>query len=73
MTDIEFGLDSFGDVPTDDTGNLTSYGTAIRAVVDEAILADELAGFGPEVLVLSPPELRDAVIERLQRVEQDHG
>ena len=41
--------------------------------VDEAILADELAGFGPEVLVLSPPELRDAVIERLQRVEQDHG
>lgn len=41
--------------------------------VDEAILADELAGFGPEVLVLSPPELRDAVVERLQRVERDHG
>jgi proteasome accessory factor B len=41
--------------------------------VDEAILADELAGFGPEVLVLSPPELRDAVIERLQRTERDHG
>jgi len=41
--------------------------------VDEAILADELAGFGPEVLVLSPIELRDAVIERLQRVERDHG
>jgi proteasome accessory factor B len=41
--------------------------------VDEAILADELAGFGPEVLVLSPTELRDAVLERLQRVERDHG
>jgi proteasome accessory factor B len=41
--------------------------------VDQAILADELAGFGPEVLVLSPIELRDAVIERLQRVERDHG
>jgi len=41
--------------------------------VDEAILADELAGFGPEVLVLSPVELRDAVVERLQRVERDHG
>ncbi len=41
--------------------------------VDEAILADELAGFGPEVVVLSPPELRDAVIDRLQRTERDHG
>jgi proteasome accessory factor B len=41
--------------------------------VDDAILADDLAGFGPEVLVLSPPEVRDAVIERLERVERDHG
>ncbi|MEO5919609.1 MAG: WYL domain-containing protein [Pseudolysinimonas sp.] len=41
--------------------------------VDGAILADELAGFGPEVLVLSPTDLRDAVVERLQRVERDHG
>src|SRR5690606_28414361 len=41
--------------------------------VDLAILADELAGFGPEVLVLSPPELRDAVVERLARTERDHG
>lgn len=41
--------------------------------VDGAILADELAGFGPEVLVLSPPELRDAVVERLERTERDHG
>lgn len=41
--------------------------------VDAAILADELAGFGPEVLVLSPPELRAMVIERLERTEHDHG
>jgi proteasome accessory factor B len=41
--------------------------------VDAAILADELAGFGPEVLVLSPPELRAMVIERLERTERDHG
>ena len=34
--------------------------------VDMAILADELAGFGPEVLVVAPPELRAAVIERLE-------
>jgi proteasome accessory factor B len=36
--------------------------------VDMAILADELAGFGPEVLVLDPPELRAAVLERLEVV-----
>jgi proteasome accessory factor B len=41
--------------------------------VDANILADDLAGFGPEVLVLSPPELRDAVISRLERTAVDHG
>lgn len=41
--------------------------------VDLAILADELASFGPEVLVVEPAELRSAVIERLQRTVSDHG
>ena len=41
--------------------------------VDGNILADELAGFGPEVLVVSPPELRSAVISRLERTAADHG
>lgn len=41
--------------------------------VDANILADELAGFGPEVLVLSPPWLRGAVIARLERTAADHG
>jgi proteasome accessory factor B len=36
--------------------------------VDMAILADELAGFGPEVLVIEPVELRAAVVERLEEV-----
>ena len=40
---------------------------------DLNLLADELAGFGPEVLVLSPPELRDAVLGRLHRTAADHG
>lgn len=34
--------------------------------VDMAILADELAGFGPEVLVIEPADLRAAVVERLE-------
>ncbi|MEO6533354.1 MAG: WYL domain-containing protein [Pseudolysinimonas sp.] len=41
--------------------------------VDLDILADELAGFGPEVRVVSPPELRDAVVARLERTVRDHG
>jgi proteasome accessory factor B len=40
---------------------------------DLDLFADELAGFGPEVLVRSPPELRDAVYERLTRTAADHG
>jgi proteasome accessory factor B len=41
--------------------------------VDTNILADELAGFGPEVLVLSPDYVRDAVRERLAQTAADHG
>jgi proteasome accessory factor B len=40
---------------------------------DANILADELAGFGPEVLVVSPDSLRDAVRARLTRTAADHG
>ena len=40
---------------------------------DVNIFADELAGFGPEVLVISPPQLRAAVISRLERTAADNG
>jgi proteasome accessory factor B len=36
--------------------------------VDGHILADELASYGPEVRVVSPDELRDEVVARLERV-----
>lgn len=39
---IQFGLDSFGDLPVTDDGKLYSHAEAIRQVVDEAILADKL-------------------------------
>lgn len=38
----EFGLDSFGDVATDESGKLMSYAASIRQVVKEAVLADSL-------------------------------
>lgn len=44
-----FGLDTFGDIPSDDTGTLMSHAEAIRQVVDEAVLADKL---GVDVIAL---------------------
>lgn len=59
---------------TEQLGAAADGSTRLRLhYVDRAILADDLAGFGPEVLVIAPPELRDAVIERLERTERDHG
>ena len=81
MTDIEFGLDSFGDVPTDDTGNLTSYGTAIRAVLDEAIMADELGvdviALGehhrPEYSISTPETVLAGIATRTSRIRLASG
>ncbi|MFS0852139.1 helix-turn-helix transcriptional regulator [Microbacterium sp. 179-I 3D4 NHS] len=41
--------------------------------VDLHILADELASYGPEVRVVEPAPLRDAVIARLQAVVDAHA
>lgn len=50
-------------------------GAAFRLTVnfsDINILADQLAAFGPEVLVLAPDELRGKVVERLVAVAEAH-
>lgn len=41
--------------------------------VDAHIFADELASYGPEVRVVEPADLRDAVIARLERVARRHA
>lgn len=46
---------------------------AVMHFVDVNILADELSGFGPEVLVIAPAALRDAVVARLEGVLAAHG
>lgn len=50
----------------------TGSGTLRLHFVDLDILADELAGYGPEVLVASPPELREAVLARLRSTAAAH-
>lgn len=42
MTEIKFGLDTFGDMTVDDSGKPKSAGQVIRDLVDQAVLADEL-------------------------------
>jgi alkanesulfonate monooxygenase SsuD/methylene tetrahydromethanopterin reductase-like flavin-dependent oxidoreductase (luciferase family) len=49
MQHLEFGLDTFGDVPESSSGTPVSYAMAIRQVVDEAVLADEI---GVDVIAL---------------------
>ena len=39
---LEFGIDTFGDLPRDDDGKLLSQAAAIRATVAEAVLADHI-------------------------------
>jgi len=46
---IQFGLDSFGDIPVDEDGKLFTHAEAIRQVVKEAVLADKL---GIDVIAL---------------------
>lgn len=49
VSQLEFGIDSFGDRPRDDRGEVVSHARAIRAAVEEAVLADEI---GIDVIAL---------------------
>jgi probable LLM family oxidoreductase len=42
MSEVIFGLDTFGDVPTDDSGVPVSHARAIRQLIDEVVIADQL-------------------------------
>ena len=53
--------------------SLLPAGTLVLHFSDLNIFADELASFGPEVVVLSPPEVRRAVLARLISTATEHG
>jgi len=42
LATLDFGLDTFGDIPVDDTGAPVTDAAAIRQVVEEAVLADQI-------------------------------
>ncbi|MFA7460411.1 MAG: LLM class flavin-dependent oxidoreductase, partial [Trueperaceae bacterium] len=63
--EIEFGIDSFGDLPRDDSGNLVSYAEAIRATVEEAVVADQT---GIDVIALGEHHRREFSISSPETV-----
>jgi probable LLM family oxidoreductase len=80
-TDITFGLDTFGDVPEDDAGVPVSHAAAIRQVVDEAVLADELGvdviALGehhrPEYSISTPETVLAGIATRTSRIRLASG
>ncbi|MFF3380483.1 LLM class flavin-dependent oxidoreductase [Streptomyces sp. NPDC002680] len=81
MSDLVFGLDTFGDVPEDDSGTPVSDARAIRQVVDEAVLAEEtgvdVLALGehhrPEFAISSPETVLAGIATRTERIRLSSG
>ncbi|MEU4422425.1 LLM class flavin-dependent oxidoreductase [Actinoplanes sp. NPDC024001] len=81
MTDLLLGLDTFGDVPEDDAGALVSHAAAIRQVVEEAVIADELGvdaiALGehhrPEYSISTPETVLAGIATRTSRIKLGSG
>jgi probable LLM family oxidoreductase len=78
---VEFGLDTFGDLPRDDRGEIVSYAEAIRRIVAEGVLADEtgvdVIAVGehhrPEFSVSSPETVLAGLATRTSRIRLASG
>ncbi|MFI6674501.1 LLM class flavin-dependent oxidoreductase [Kribbella sp. NPDC050470] len=81
MTDVVFGLDTFGDIPEDDAGVPVSDAAAIRQVVEETVLADELGvdaiALGehhrPEYSISTPETVLAGIASRTSRIKLGSG
>jgi alkanesulfonate monooxygenase SsuD/methylene tetrahydromethanopterin reductase-like flavin-dependent oxidoreductase (luciferase family) len=65
MRELILGLDTFGDVPEDDSGQPLSHAAAIRQVLEEAVLADEI---GVDVIALGEHHRREFSISTPETV-----
>lgn len=78
---IEFGIDSFGDLPRDERGTIMSHAAALRATVDEAVLADQIGidvvSLGehhrPEYAISSPETVLAGIATRTSRIRLASG
>lgn len=65
MEKVLFGLDTFGDIPANDKGELLSDAQAIRQVVAEGVLADQL---GVDIIALGEHHREDFAISSPEMV-----
>ena len=78
---LEFGIDTFGDLPRGDDGAVTSYGAAIRATLAEAILADGLGvdaiavgeHHRPEFAISSPETVLAGIATATEKIRLGSG
>ena len=78
---IEFGIDSFGDRPRDNRGEVVSHAQAIRAAVTEAVLADQVGidvvALGehhrPEFAISSPETVLAGIATATKRIRLASG
>ena len=76
LASVELGLDTFGDITRDESGDMRTGAQTIRDVVDEAVLADQagLAFFGVgehhrrEFAISSPEIVLAAAAARTERI-----
>ncbi|MEP6480670.1 MAG: WYL domain-containing protein [Rhodoglobus sp.] len=73
IVEVEPGSDAATRLGKRRGASVAASGALELHYTDVNIFADELASFGPEVLVVSPQELRVAVKTRLERTAADHG
>ncbi len=74
---VQFGLDTFGDLPKNDQGDLLSHPESIRQVLSEAILADSLGvdvfGVGEhhrsEYSISSPETILAGIATRTKQIK----
>lgn len=74
--ELELGLDTFGDVTTDASGERISHAAAIRNLVEQAVLADQLGvdffGVGEhhrdDFAVSAPEVVLAAIASRTTRI-----
>ena len=79
--DIEFGLDTFGDIPRKEDGTLFTHAEAIRATLHEAVLADEIGvdtftvgeHHRPDYAISSPPTMLAGIATATKRMKLASG
>jgi probable LLM family oxidoreductase len=81
MAEVAFGLDTFGDIPVGDDGAPVTDAAAIRQVVEEAVLADELGvdaiALGehhrPEYSISTPETVLAGIATRTSNIKLGSG